>query len=295
MLIRIVKSHIIIIIKNKYGDYMNDNINLICPVCSKKLTVSGKSLVCAKHHSFDIAKQGYVNLLPVQNKKSLHPGDTKEMIVARREFLNSGIYLPICNSVTNMVKKLTENTDTPQVVDIGCGEGYYTTAIKNAIGDCNCIGIDISKDAVRMACSRDKCIAWAVATAGCLPVADNSTDLITAMFSLISKDEYSRILKKGGYIVEVIAGNNHLIELKHIIYDEVFKQDKKPANVGNDFKEISREEQQFTFTLDNQQLKNLLMMTPHLWRIKKENREKLEQTQNLTLTAHYWLRVLEKK
>lgn len=273
---------------------MDNNINLICPVCSKRLTVAGKSLICTKHHSFDIAKQGYVNLLPVQNKKSLHPGDTKEMLVARREFLNSGIYLPICNSVTEKVKKLTQKADAPQVVDIGCGEGYYTTAIKNAIGNCNCIGIDISKDAVKMACSRDKSIAWVVATAGCLPVADNSTNLITAMFSLISKDEYSRILKKGGYIVEVIAGNNHLIELKHIIYNEVFKQDKKPADIGNGFKEISREEQQFTFTLDNQQLKNLLMMTPHLWRIKKENREKLEQTQSLKLTAHYWIRVLEK-
>ncbi|MEE0859458.1 MAG: methyltransferase domain-containing protein [Acutalibacteraceae bacterium] len=294
MLIRIVKRHIIIVIKNKYGDYMDNNINLICPVCSKRLTVAGKSLICTKHHSFDIAKQGYVNLLPVQNKKSLHPGDTKEMLVARREFLNSGIYLPICNSVTEKVKKLTQKADAPQVVDIGCGEGYYTTAIKNAIGNCNCIGIDISKDAVKMACSRDKSIAWVVATAGCLPVADNSTNLITAMFSLISKDEYSRILKKGGYIVEVIAGNNHLIELKHIIYNEVFKQDKKPADIGNGFKEISREEQQFTFTLDNQQLKNLLMMTPHLWRIKKENREKLEQTQSLKLTAHYWIRVLEK-
>lgn len=294
MLIRIVKRHIIIVIKNKYGDYMDNNINLICPVCSKRLTVAGKSLICTKHHSFDIAKQGYVNLLPVQNKKSLHPGDTKEMLVARREFLNSGIYLPICNSVTEKVKKLTQKADAPQVVDIGCGEGYYTTAIKNAIGNCNCIGIDISKDAVKMACSRDKSIAWVVATAGCLPVDDNSTNLITAMFSLISKDEYSRILKKGGYIVEVIAGNNHLIELKHIIYNEVFKQDKKPADIGNGFKEISREEQQFTFTLDNQQLKNLLMMTPHLWRIKKENREKLEQTQSLKLTAHYWIRVLEK-
>lgn len=274
---------------------LNNNIKLICPICNKPLTTGEKNLSCSKRHSFDIAKQGYVNLLPVQNKKSLHPGDTKEMLIARREFLNSGIYQPICNSVTQTVSKLLQNAEQPQIVDIGCGEGYYTTAIKNAVANSACIGIDISKDAVRMACSRDKEIVWAVATAGCLPVADNSTDLITAMFSLISKDEYTRILKKGGYIIEVIAGNNHLIELKHIIYDEVYKQDKKPAYISDDFKEISREEQEFSFTLDNAQLKNLLMMTPHLWRIKKENREKLEQTESLTLTAHYWVRVLRKK
>ncbi len=280
----------------------NDNMNslkIICPICNCKLTKADKAAVCKNRHSFDIAKQGYVNLLPVQNKKSLHPGDTKEMLTARRDFLNQGIYLPICNAVTETAKNLLRNTPNPQIVDIGCGEGYYTTAIKNAVknitGECCCLGIDISKDAVRMACSRDKSILWAVATAGCLPVESNSTDLITAMFSLISEKEYSRILKSGGYIIEVIAGNNHLIELKHIIYNQVYKQDKKPAALSDDFTELSRQQQQFTFTLDNKQLKSLLMMTPHLWRIKKENREKLENTESLTLTAHYWIRVVKKK
>lgn len=274
---------------------LNNNVKLICPICGKQLITGEKSLTCIKRHSFDIAKQGYVNLLPVQNKKSLHPGDTKEMLSARREFLNSGIYQPICKSVTQIVSRLMQNQKQPQIVDIGCGEGYYTTAIKNTVANSSCIGIDISKDAVKMACSRNKEIVWVVATAGCLPVADNSTNLITAMFSLISKEEYTRILKKGGYIVEVIAGNNHLIELKQIIYDEVYKQNKKPAYIGNDFKEVSCIEQEFSFTLDNPQLKNLLMMTPHLWRIKRENREKLEKTESLTLTAHYWVRVLRKR
>lgn len=279
----------------------NDNINnlkMTCPICGCALTQNNKTISCKNRHSFDIAKQGYVNLLPVQNKKSLHPGDTKEMLIARRDFLNQGIYTPICNAVTTTAKELLKGATNPQIVDIGCGEGYYTTAIKNAVesttGECSCLGIDISKDAVRMACSRDKSILWAVATAGCLPVESNSTNLITAMFSLISEKEYSRILKSGGYIIEVIAGNNHLIELKHIIYDEVYKQNKKPANLSDDFTEISRKQQQFSFTLDNTQLKSLLMMTPHLWRIKKENREKLETTESLTLTAHYWIRVLKK-
>lgn len=274
---------------------MNTYTKLICPLCGNPLVQKEKSLICKKQHSFDIAKQGYVNLLPVQNKKSLHPGDTKDMLIARRKFLNSGIYMPICNAVTQKVKELTENIVNPTIVDIGCGEGFYTTAIKESAGECNCIGIDISKDAVKMACSRDKSITWTVATAGQLPIENNNTDIITAMFSLISKEEYLRILKKGGYIIEIIAGNNHLIQLKEIIYDEVYKQDKKPAYIGEEFKEISRTQQQFDFTLENHQLKNLLMMTPHLWRIKKENREKLEQTQSLLLTAHFWVRVLQKK
>lgn len=272
-----------------------NNIKMICPICGEPLLSTGKSFVCTTHHSFDIAKQGYVNLLPVQNKKSLHPGDTREMLNARRNFLNSGIYLPICNEVAEKARELTKNLKSISMADIGCGEGYYTTAVRSAINAQGCIGIDISKDAVKMACNRNKDIVWAVATAGCLPIEDESIDIITAVFSLISKAEFSRILKHGGYIIEVTAGNNHLIELKEIIYDSVYSQHKQPAYIDEDFTEISRTESSFTFTLNNSQLKELLLMTPHLWRIKKENREKLDGIPQLTLTANYWLRVLKRK
>lgn len=272
---------------------MNNN-RLICPICKNTLELSGKSLVCRKNHSFDIARQGYVNLLPVQNKKSLHPGDTKEMLSARRSFLESGIYIPVRNITVSEVNRLAGSLDRPLIVDMGCGEGYYTCSIKSSVKDCECIGIDISKDAVKMACSRDKSVSWIAATAGCIPIESESTDVITAIFSLISKKEYLRILKKGGFIVEITAGNDHLKELKQIIYDEVYIQNKKPSFVGEEFEEIKREEHKFSFSLKNKELHNLLVMTPHLWRIKKENREKLEKISELTLTAHFWLRVLRK-
>lgn len=267
---------------------------LICPICKSSLELSGKSLVCRKNHSFDIARQGYVNLLPVQNKKSLHPGDTREMLSARRSFLDSGIYMPVRNIVVSEVSRLAESLDKPLIVDMGCGEGYYTCSIKDSVKDCECIGIDISKDAVKMACSRDKSVSWIAATAGCIPVKNDSTDIITAIFSLISKNEYLRILKKGGFVVEITAGNDHLKELKQIIYDEVYVQNKKPSFIGEEFKEIKREEHKFSFSLKNEELQTLLAMTPHFWRIKKENREKLEKISELTLTAHFWLRVLRK-
>lgn len=269
-------------------------INLICPLCSNKLIKQENSLRCIKHHCFDIAKQGYVNLLPVQNKKSLHPGDTKDMLIARRNFLNSGIYTHICNVITENSIKLTEDINNPFIVDIGCGEGYYTCAIKNSIRNSNIVGVDISKDAVKMACSRSKEIDWITATAGCLPIADESTNLVTAIFSLVSYTEYSRILKNGGYVLDISAGNDHLIELKKIIYDEVYKQDKKPSQPTDNFKEIFREEQKFSFNIENKNLKNLLLMTPHFWRIKEENRQKLDNIKSLDLTAHFWLRVIQK-
>lgn len=266
--------------------------NLICPVCGEPLLQRGGSLVCTGNHTYDIARQGYVNLLPVQQKHSLAPGDTAEMLAARRNFLNDGHYTRICNDVIAAIRR--HSCDNPAIADIGCGEGYYTAHFLEEFPQSAIIGADISKAAVKMACSRTKSITWLVATASHLPVADNSTDAITAMFSLVCEEEFARILRSGGIVVEVTAGNNHLIELKQIIYDDVFEQHKRPKEPQGFLREISCELNSFKITLDNAQLINLLNMTPHTLRVKPENRAHLEATQSLGLTVEYYVRVLKK-
>lgn len=273
---------------------MHKGIRLLCPVCGAELTEEDNRLFCArKGHSFDKARQGYVNLLPVQNKHSLNPGDTKEMLAARRSFLNGGSYEPVCISAADTIRRYSPS-EAPVLADIGCGEGYYTAFFKKYCG-ATCIGIDISKDGAKMACSRDRDILWLVATASHLPLGDGSVDVLCAMFSLFLPDEYARVLKKGGCAVEVTVGTEHLIELKNIIYDEVFEQHKHPAPCGELFFEAECREYKYKLTLDNKQLRSLLLMTPHFWRIKKERREQLENTESLTLTVHYWIRALIKK
>ncbi len=271
----------------------NGGIRLVCPICAKPLIKDDKRFICEKSHSFDIARQGYVNLLPVQNKHSLNPGDTNEMLTARRSFLDSGSYMPICSSVIDAVKKY-RRTESPVVLDIGCGEGYYTELIKQS---CKGVysGIDISKDGVRMACSRSRDILWLVATASSLPFESRSVDVITAMFSLIQPEEYARVLKDGGCFIEVTVGSDHLRELKEIIYDEVFEQHKHPSPCTELFDEAECTEHRFRIKLDNTQLCQLLKMTPHFWRIHKERLEMLEKTESLELTVHYWLRAAIKK
>ncbi len=271
---------------------MYESFSLICPICGQALKADGKSLLCRKNHCFDIAKQGYVNLLPVQNKHSLSPGDTKEMLLARRRFLDSGMYEPICQDVIKAFKKYLPHGAV--IADIGCGEGYYTSHIKTACR-AECIGIDIAKEGVRMACSRNKSILWAVATASNLPIADASLDGLCAMFSLLLPEEYARVLKKGGIVTEVTVGSDHLRELKEIIYNEVFVQHKHPSPCPAQFTETLCREQQYKVTLDRSQLTDLVMMTPHFWRIKRERRDALMQTDHLTLTVHYWLRILKKR
>lgn len=262
---------------------------LVCPLCGGELFLEGKSYKCKNRHCFDLARQGYVNLLPVQNKHSLHPGDTKEMLEARRRFLESGKYLPLCKAIKETAKTYCKNKE-PVIVDVGCGEGYYTRALSDSFEGSKTIGIDIAKDGVKMACSRGRDITWAVATASLLPLADKSADIVTAVFSLFMDGEYSRILKEGGIAIEVNAATEHLIEMKRIIYDDVFPQNKKPSSHDDSvFKRLYSEKHSFRFQVDHEQLKDLLYMTPHLNRIKEENKSRLLAMDGMELTAAFWI------
>lgn len=266
--------------------------NLICPLCGEPLHQSSGSLVCTGRHTYDIARQGYVNLLPVQQKHSLAPGDTPAMLAARRAFLNEGHYAPICSDVIAAIESHAGKVGT--IVDIGCGEGYYTAAFAQRYPNAAVVGADIAKAAVKMACSRTKDIGWITATASHLPIASDAVDVVTAMFSLVCEEEFARILRNDGIVVEVTAGTNHLIELKHIIYDDVFEQHKRPKPPQGVLREIGCELHSFPLTLDNAQLVNLLQMTPHTLRIKPEKRAQLDDTEQLTLTVEYFVRVLGK-
>ncbi len=267
--------------------------NLICPVCGGALSGQGGSLICDKRHTYDIARQGYVNLLPVQQKHSLSPGDAPEMLAARRDFLDEGHYLAIFNDVLSQVNGYIAD-EAPVIVDAGCGEGYYTQKLLRECPRARVIGADISKAAVKMACSRNRDISWICATAAHLPIADGAADVITAVFSLVCEEEFARVLKDGGAVVEVTAGSNHLIELKRVIYDDVFEQHKRPKPTEGLLREVSCERHSFGMRLDNAQLRRLLRMTPHTMRIREENRARLEATPSLDLTAEYFVRTMQK-
>lgn len=265
---------------------------LICPICNKELKKRDNSLICSNNHCFDFAKQGYINLLPVQQKKSLNPGDNKAMLQARRAFLSKGFYAPLKDEVARLID--IYKADNGVYLDIGCGEGYYTTEIAKAVPFRNVIGTDIAKDAVRMCCSRTKEHIWAVATASHLPVKDNSLDCITAIFSLVVGNHYYNKLKKGGIIVEVSAGNNHLIELKEQIYSQVYKQDKIQKDLSQYFTTEYSGNINFRLSLLNEDLKNLLDMTPHINRIKENKKQQLYNLESLELTVDCKVRVLKK-
>ena len=256
-------------------------MELLCPVCRETLTKTDRCWVCPSHHSFDIARQGYVNLLTVQQKHSLHPGDTRQQVLARRSFLDDGFYAPIADALCALAQ---ENHCSGPILDIGCGEGYYSARLANAL-QAELIGLDISKEAVRCAAGRYKDALWLCATASQLPVKEHSIGLITSLFSLTMADAFHRVLKPDGAFIQVLAQPDHLLGLKSVIYPTLTH---KPKDITPEVPGFRLEQSlpvRFTFTVAGEQVQNLLSMTPHVYRIGKEGAENLKQTQTLTDTA----------
>ena len=183
---------------------------------------------------------------------------------------------------------------TGPILDVGCGEGYYSAQLAQAL-NAELVGFDISKEAVRYAAAKYKGPTWLTATAAHIPVEAGSAQLVTSLFALTLPEEFSRVLADGGYYFQVLACQDHLLGLKSIIYQELkFKEkDSVPELPGFDL--VKSIPIRFTFTVEGEQIQNLFSMTPHVFRIGKEGAERLKNTQTLTDTASCVLNVYRKK
>ena len=256
-------------------------MELICPLCGAPLTRQERVWQCENRHSFDIARQGYVNLLPVQQKRSLQPGDTKEQVAGRRAFLDGGFYEPIRNALCRLAQ---DHGCSGPILDIGCGEGYYSAGLAAHL-NAELLGLDISKEAVRYAAGRYKNATWICASAAHLPVKDQSVGLLTSLFALTMPEEFKRVLRQDGAYIQVLAAEDHLLGLKNIIYPELHHKEKFSTPELPGFRLVESRSLRFTFTVEGEQVQNLLSMTPHVYRISKEGAENLRKTQTLTDTA----------
>ncbi len=257
---------------------------LRCPVCGESITAGDKVWRCAQGHCFDVARQGYVNLLPVQQKHSLHPGDTPDQVHARRRFLSAGFYTPIAEAACELLGSVRS------LLDVGCGEGYYLRQFGQANPGCERWGLDISRDAVRLAAGADKAGRYLVATAAHLPFADGSFDAIMSLFALTLPEEYFRVLRHGGRFLQALAAPDHLRALKELIYPELTQKPKTPAPELPGFVLEERRVVQFDIMLtENGQVADLLAMTPHYWRITREGALRVARTERLRDTAHVFL------
>ena len=265
-------------------------MQLICPICGKELSQLDKAFVCSDRHSFDIARQGYVNLLTVQQKHSLTPGDTREQVLARRAFLEMGFYEPIAGMLIEAAKK---HGITGEILDVGCGEGWYSAKLADAL-NLPLTGLDISKEAVRCAAAKYKNHRWLCATAAHIPVSDESAQLLTSLFALTLPEEFHRVLKKDGLYFQVLAAQDHLLGLKSIIYDELHHKEKDTVPDLPGFERIESIPIRFDFAVDGEQIRNLFSMTPHVFRIGKAGADRLAHTTHLEDTASCMLNVFRR-
>ena len=256
-------------------------MELLCPICAAPLRQTDKTFRCEAGHSFDMARQGYVNLLPVQNKRSLNPGDTREQVLSRRAFLEAGFYAPIAEALCTAAKEL--NCAGP-ILDVGCGEGWYSAQLSDAL-NAPLVGLDISKEAVRCAAAKYKNAQWICGSAARLPVESGSVRLITSLFALTVPEEFKRVLRSDGYYFQVLAQEDHLLGLKSIIYPKLLHKEKNTTPDLPGFTLVRQIPIRFTFTVEGAQVQNLLSMTPHVYRISKEGAQRLQETDKLTDTA----------
>ena len=266
-------------------------MELVCPVCGEMLRRGEKEYRCENRHSFDIARQGHVNLLVVQQKHSLNPGDTREQVLSRRAFLEGGFYAPIADTLYKTAKELGAKGP---ILDVGCGEGYYSARLADAL-DASLTGLDISKEAVRCAAAKYKGKQWLCATAAHIPVEDGSADLLTSLFALTLPQEFARVLKPGGYYFQVLAAEDHLLGLKEIIYDQLHFKEKNTVPELPGFDLVKSVPIRFSFRVEGKQVQNLFSMTPHVFRIGKNGAERLAKTEVLTDTASCVLNVYRRQ
>ncbi|MBC3419140.1 putative RNA methyltransferase [Pseudomonas sp. RW3S2] len=258
---------------------------LACPLCQAPLTQLDNGVACPAGHRFDRARQGYLNLLPVQHKNSRDPGDNQAMVEARRDFLDAGHYAPVAARLA----QLAAARQPSAWLDIGCGEGYYTAQIAQALPTANGYALDISREAVKRACRRAPQLTWMVASMARVPMADASCNFIASVFSPLDWAEAKRLLAPGGGLMRVGPTSGHLMELRQMLYDEVryYADDKHLALVPDGMQHAHGEVLEFTLTLSEAKARaDLLAMTPHGWRASAEKRARvIEQPEPFDVTV----------
>ena len=275
-------------------------MNLIqCPYCQNELSKENRSYKCINNHNFDLSKEGYLNLLPVNKKKSKSPGDNNMMVVARREFLEQGFYDPLIEEIKRVVKKeLNFISNKINILDSGCGEGYYSEKALNNLEGLKSIiiGTDISKYAVKNAAKKYKKIFYFVSSIYSLPVKSDSLDLILSVFSPNHSPEFSRVLAKDGYLIVVSPGENHMKQLAELIYNSFRPHEYNIVEkIGVMFSHLKTQRKTFEIEItDSFMLQNLLKMTPYYWNTSKEAQEKIENCNHIKITCDFNITVFEK-
>lgn len=269
----------------------------LCPLCGEPLQSNPGGLCCPGGHCFDRAREGYVHLLPVGQKHSKAPGDDKGMVAARRAFLDRGWYSPLRDALCDLAVRYAPGP-APAVLDAGCGEGFYTAAVRDALladgRSPAAAGIDISKFSVQKAAKRYPGISFAVASAYRLPVAAESVDLLLNVFSPLAIDEFRRVLRPGGAYLYVVPAARHLWQLKEVLYDRPYpNEERETPYEGFAYERIVPVTDRISLP-GQADIHALFQMTPYYWKTPEEGAKRLAALETLSCQVDFRIHVFRR-
>lgn len=254
---------------------------LRCPVCGGALMPLGTSLRCPQGHSYDMAKEGYVNLLAIQKRHAADPGDGKAMVRARRAFLQAGYYAPFQKALAELCLEYAPECGETHLLDAGCGEGSYDRVVYDAFAaqgrPCVLAGFDLSKDAIRLAAKLLPEAAFAVGGSFSAPVRDGWADVLLNIFSPFAEQEFCRVLRSGGVLLYAVPTARHLYGLKEVLYDEPYENAEQQTEYSG-FTLIGERTVTDTITVEGDQIRNLFAMTPYFWKPRTSGHSALRQS-----------------
>lgn len=272
---------------------------LRCPVCGGPLLQISRTLRCPKAHSYDLAKEGYANLLAIQRKHAANPGDSADMVRARREFLSAGYYAPFLEGLAELCCELAGQSAAPlNLVDAGCGEGSYDAAVYAALAQRGAapriIGFDLAKPAVRLAAKKLKQAAFCVGGSFAAPVRDGWADLVLNIFSPFAGAEFARMLRPGGRLIYAVPTARHLFGLKEVLYDAPYENAEQDVEYPG-FVYRSARVVRGSITVQPEHLHALFAMTPYYWKTPAEGAARLERCGPLTTEIGFRFLVYERR
>lgn len=263
--------------------------HLLCPVCRGRLKLNSNALQCENRHCFDIAKEGYVNLL-TGSKAGALIGDNKDMAKSRKSFLDKGYFSPLAQGLAEIAKSNSPET----VLDICCGEGYYTAFIKEKVS-AEIYGFDISKEMVRLAAKRKSGAHFFVANMADIPLADASIDLAFHLFAPFCEKEFARVIKPGGLLISVCPGKRHLFEMKAKLYDSPYENEEAAPRIEG-FETEKAQNITANIKLDCQEdIDSLFRMTPYYYHTSAADKEKLKAIESLETQTDFYIRTYRRK
>ena len=240
---------------------------LLCPVCGKRLLAESGTLRCIQGHAFDIARQGYVNLLP--GKGAFYP---LELFRNRRFVFDHGFYAPVLQKMEELILRHCKS-ERPLLLDAGCGEGYYAGNLLKE-HDCVKVAFDISREAVQLGAQRYEDVSFIVADLKRIPLPPHSVDCVLDVLTPADYSEFTRVLRRNGRVIKVIPGENYLKQLRVLAQQQIQSAPYESTRVKDYFALhmdcVQHERVTYTLPVTQEEARAFARMTPMLQRVDVE-------------------------